>query len=110
MQTTSARADAALHAGHFRQRALISNSAKRCTISSVARSCRCSTPSPEEVNTHDRRQTILSLSTAVLASFAAGDLPAAAVQGLTAGRLPGITGPDSDGFYMYKRPEGKSGE
>lgn len=32
-----------------------------------------------------------------------------AVQGLTAGRIPGVTGPDSDGFFRYTRPEGKSG-
>jgi len=36
-------------------------------------------------------------------------LPAKAVQGLTAGRIPGISGPDKDGFYLYTRPEGKSG-
>lgn len=35
---------------------------------------------------------------------------ALAIQGLTAGRIPGVSSePDADGFYMYKRPEGKSG-
>ena len=36
--------------------------------------------------------------------------PARAVQGLTAGRIPGLsTEPDADGFLTYQRPEGKSG-
>ena len=35
--------------------------------------------------------------------------PSTAVQGLTAGRIPGVTGPDSRGLYTYTRPEGKSG-
>lgn len=36
-------------------------------------------------------------------------LPAQAIQGSIAGRIPGITGPDNNGFYTYQRPEGKSG-
>ncbi|KIZ01281.1 PsbP domain-containing protein 4 [Monoraphidium neglectum] len=37
-------------------------------------------------------------------------LDARAVQGLTAGRIPGVSAePDSEGFYTYSRPEGKSG-
>lgn len=32
------------------------------------------------------------------------------VQGLIAGRIPGVTGPDSEGYMTYTRPEGKSGE
>lgn len=32
-----------------------------------------------------------------------------AIQGITAGRIPGVTGPDADGIYTYTRPEGKSG-
>jgi len=32
-----------------------------------------------------------------------------AIQGLTAGRIPGIEGPDSEGYFLYTRPEGKSG-
>lgn len=35
--------------------------------------------------------------------------PSHAVQGLTAGRIPGVTGPESNGLYRYTRPEGKSG-
>lgn len=57
----------------------------------------------------DRRQTV-----AALASLAALLLPATpaaqAVQGSIAGRIPGVTGPDSEGYYLYTRPEGKSGE
>ena len=35
---------------------------------------------------------------------------AQAVQGYTAGRIPGVSEtPDADGFYTYTRPEGKSG-
>lgn len=34
---------------------------------------------------------------------------AQAVQGLTAGRIPGLTPVDSEGFRTYTRPEGKSG-
>ncbi|KAF8064524.1 PPD4 [Scenedesmus sp. PABB004] len=47
---------------------------------------------------------------AALAVGLRGAAPACAVQGLTAGRLPGLTPePDADGFYLYTRPEGKSG-
>ncbi|CAD7694660.1 unnamed protein product, partial [Ostreobium quekettii] len=35
---------------------------------------------------------------------------AEAVQGYTAGRIPGVSAsPDAQGFYTYKRPPGKSG-
>lgn len=35
---------------------------------------------------------------------------AQAIQGLTAGRIPGLsTTPDADGYVAYRRPEGKSG-
>ena len=35
---------------------------------------------------------------------------ASAIQGLTAGRIPGLaTTPDAAGFFQYQRPEGKSG-
>ena len=110
MQATGARANALLHAGEFRQNTLITNHGSRCASRSAAGACRCSMASYEEDNNQDRRKAILSLSAAVLASFAVGDQPALAVQGLTAGRIPGVTGPGSDGFYLYKRPEGKSGK
>eukprot|EP00882_Tetradesmus_deserticola_P002227 GHRQ01002379.1.p1 GENE.GHRQ01002379.1~~GHRQ01002379.1.p1 ORF type:complete len:279 (+),score=108.63 GHRQ01002379.1:232-1068(+) len=54
-----------------------------------------------------RRHALAALVTvpAVLQANAA-----LAVQGLTAGRIPGIsTTADADGFYTYTRPEGKSG-
>eukprot|EP00850_Spirogloea_muscicola_P004539 SM000019S05083 [mRNA] locus=s19:809210:811391:- [translate_table: standard] len=35
--------------------------------------------------------------------------PAQATQGMTAGRLPGLSEPDNNGIRTYKRPEGKSG-
>ena len=60
-----------------------------------------------DCSTVDRRS-------AVLASLALSLWPlplprAEAVQGLTAGRIPGLTGPDKDGYSRYTRPEGKSG-
>ncbi len=60
-----------------------------------------------DCSTMDRRS-------AVLASLALSLWPlplprAEAVQGLTAGRIPGLTGPDKDGYSRYTRPEGKSG-
>lgn len=36
-------------------------------------------------------------------------MPASAVMGMTAGRVPGLSAPDADGYQTYKRPEGKSG-
>lgn len=46
----------------------------------------------------------------LLAAPLAMSEPAKAVQGLTAGRIPGLAStPDENGFYQYQRPEGKSG-
>lgn len=53
------------------------------------------------------RRTLLG-GVAALAAAAACP-PAWAIQGITAGRIPGVTGPDKDGYYRYQRPEGKSG-
>lgn len=55
-----------------------------------------------------------ALAAAALSSFAAFTLhhprPALAVQGLTAGRIPGLSAkPDANGKFEYRRPEGKSG-
>jgi hypothetical protein len=50
------------------------------------------------------------LGAAVALAVSACQPPAWAVQGLTAGRIPGVSGPDADGLYTYTRPEGKSGE
>ena len=61
----------------------------------------------------DRRRALVSLASCVgVAALAPGALAprADAIQGLTAGRIPGITGPDADGFFTYARPEGKSGD
>lgn len=57
-----------------------------------------------------RRNAVLGLSTALTSLLTAAPLPANAIQGSIAGRIPGITGPDADGFYTYTRPEGKSGK
>lgn len=54
------------------------------------------------------RRALLGAAAALAA--AACQPPAWAVQGLTAGRIPGVSGPDADGLYTYTRPEGKSGE
>ncbi|KAL4422711.1 hypothetical protein ABPG75_008908 [Micractinium tetrahymenae] len=54
----------------------------------------------------DRRS--LLAGAAALATAAACQ-PVLAIQGSIAGRIPGITGPDADGFFTYQRPEGKSG-
>eukprot|EP01025_Chloroclados_australasicus_P044348 TRINITY_DN4806_c0_g1_i1.p1 TRINITY_DN4806_c0_g1~~TRINITY_DN4806_c0_g1_i1.p1 ORF type:complete len:268 (-),score=7.47 TRINITY_DN4806_c0_g1_i1:361-1164(-) len=54
------------------------------------------------------RRTLLTLSGLGAATLAADR--ADAVQGLTAGRIPGLVAdPDYDGFSIYTRPEGKSG-
>lgn len=57
------------------------------------------------------RRAALGLVAGAAAVTAAGPHQSAwAVQGLTAGRIPGVsTEPDKDGFYLYQRPEGKSG-
>ncbi|KAL6770662.1 CGL30 [Auxenochlorella protothecoides x Auxenochlorella symbiontica] len=70
---------------------------------------RPATPAPmSEGLRMDRRRvmTSLGLSTGLLTG-----LPndAGAVQGSTAGRLPGAGEPDDEGFLHYTRPEGKSG-
>jgi len=57
----------------------------------------------------DRRQALASVAaTLAVSTFPSGN--ANAIQGLTAGRIPGVTGPDKDGYYTYTRPEGKSGK
>jgi hypothetical protein len=57
----------------------------------------------------DRRRA-LAATLAAAAALAGGAPPrAAAIQGSTAGRIPGVTGPGADGLFLYTRPEGKSG-
>ena len=61
-----------------------------------------------EAESASRRLVLGASAAAVL--LAAADAPAQAVQGLTAGRIPGLApDPEMDGFNMYKRPAGKSG-
>eukprot|EP00887_Chlorella_sp_A99_P000195 scaffold13.g195.t1 len=62
-----------------------------------------------EVHAAGRRRLLLSAASALAAAATWQQQPATAVQGLTAGRIPGITGPDAEGYYTYQRPEGKSG-
>ncbi|DBA75452.1 TPA: hypothetical protein ACH3X1_010709 [Trebouxia sp. C0004] len=56
------------------------------------------------------RRAVMSASLASAAVMLLIDTPAYAVQGYTAGRIPGLTKtPDAEGFYTYTRPEGKQG-
>ncbi|GAB4820194.1 hypothetical protein N2152v2_007240 [Parachlorella kessleri] len=55
------------------------------------------------------RRLVLAAAAAASCSLLLPTTPASAVQGITAGRIPGITGPDAQGFLTYTRPEGKSG-
>ena len=56
------------------------------------------------------RRSTLALLAAGAAGLAHRAPPAAAIQGLTAGRIPGLASrPGPDGTYAYVRPEGKSG-
>ncbi|KAL6755585.1 hypothetical protein V8C86DRAFT_2674101 [Haematococcus lacustris] len=75
----------------------------RCTASSSqAQEC----PAPSSLA--KRRDILALLATPV--ALAAAPLPSHAIQGLTAGRIPGLSNTaDEDGFYQYQRPAGKSG-
>lgn len=70
----------------------------------VARAARLSSPvDPLDLSS---RRTLLLASAGLLAL----PRPASAIQGLTAGRIPGLAAnPGPDGTYLYTRPEGKSG-
>ena len=73
--------------------------------SSFRRSTATATPTP--ANEPTRRA---ALAAAVLSPFAVvahRPLPARAIQGLTAGRIPGLSSkPGADGLFEYRRPEG----
>lgn len=56
--------------------------------------------------THNRRNILLG---ALALDLAVSKAPAHAIQGLTAGRVPGLSTTDTEGFRTYARPEGKSG-
>ncbi|GLC37021.1 hypothetical protein PLESTB_001400800 [Pleodorina starrii] len=65
---------------------------------------------PVERETLISRREALGLSIATATTIALGARPSQAIQGLTAGRIPGLSKEaDEDGFYTYTRPEGKSG-
>ena len=98
----------------------IPSTSNRTTASSSAQSRKTHKPGshPERVEQtqqhhyhHHRRHALLSLTATSAAALAAWQQtsPAMAIQGLTAGRIPGVTGPNADGYYTYQRPEGKSG-
>lgn len=55
------------------------------------------------------RRALLAATAAVPCSLLLPAAPAGAIQGTIAGRIPGLTGPNGDGYYKYTRPEGKSG-
>jgi hypothetical protein len=55
------------------------------------------------------RRTLLVATISLASSLSLSTPPSQAIQGSIAGRIPGITGPDADGYYLYQRPEGKSG-
>jgi len=79
----------------------------RRSVAPAAVRCAASGDSqPDRQFAVDRRGAMIALATSCLATCS----PANAIQGLTAGRIPGVTGPGEDGYYTYTRPEGKSGE
>ena len=85
--------------------------ARPSALAAVARA-RASPPAPAAVAPADaapptRRAALLAGAAAVVG--AALPPPSIAVQGLTAGRIPGLSAPDAAGQQTYRRPEGKSG-
>lgn len=71
-----------------------------------------SSPAPADHPPLPRRSALVAGLVAAVASSAAlaPAPPAAAIQGLTAGRIPGLSPtPSPDGTFLYSRPEGKSG-
>lgn len=73
------------------------------------RCCACLPPvHPDQAETLTRRATLVFLGSLTLSL--SSQRQANAIQGSTAGRIPGISPePDEAGFYTYTRPEGKSG-
>lgn len=59
-------------------------------------------------NSINRRTTLALSATVLFASTSSGN-HAEAIQGLVAGRIPGTTSSDIEGFNSYTRPSGKSG-
>ncbi|EFJ48537.1 hypothetical protein VOLCADRAFT_74648 [Volvox carteri f. nagariensis] len=90
----------------------IASSSSRRFVAPRCTSLRCDQDSPaaREVCTTFARREALIAPIAAAATLAFGARPSQAIQGLIAGRIPGLSKqPDEDGFYMYTRPEGKSG-
>ena len=78
-------------------------------MASASSSAAAATP-PPPVAGLDRRGLLAAAAVVALATTGcATPPPALAVQGLTAGRIPGVSGPDAEGLFTYTRPEGKSG-
>ncbi len=73
----------------------------RTTVAAAARQPNSDSPTT--------RRDALLLSLGVLGGASAFQGPALAVQGLTAGRVPGLGEAEADGFRTYSRPDGKSG-
>lgn len=67
-------------------------------------------PTDDDQSCLTRRAALAALSMVTTALAPCGVPVAQAIQGSTAGRIPGISvNPDAEGFYLYTRPEGKSG-
>lgn len=77
----------------------------------VASSPSTSSPSSLPLLLSSRRSALLASAALPLSSLLLlPSSPASAIQGLTAGRIPGLSAtPDASGLYTYVRPEGKSG-
>ncbi|GIL48055.1 hypothetical protein Vafri_4764 [Volvox africanus] len=83
--------------------------APQCTASNLDQGRTIVREEHEALTAFSRRET-LGLSIAAVTTVVLGARPSQAIQGLTAGRIPGLSKePDEEGFYMYVRPEGKSG-
>lgn len=88
------------------------NPLSRCPVSTTKRVVKCQAQHEGTENAHVTRRALGYLCGAGLTASVVGGFaePAKAVQGYTAGRVPGLsTTPDEEGFFTYIRPEGKSG-
>lgn len=102
-----------IYADVFRCRHLIQSVDRKvvsCNAQPRYREIVCSQSSLKNDNDQmSRRMALMSLTASGVFAASSVTSVAEAIQGLTAGRIPGITGPDSEGYYTYTRPEGKSG-
>lgn len=68
------------------------------------------TSESQSATSSSRRELLFSATIATSMTALGIVQPATAVQGITAGRLPGVSKEaDSQGYFTYQRPEGKSG-